>query len=157
MHTHTHTHTHTHSKLTFFIIAVSFLNNVQASSCGDAVFTYTVTPPNFAIQVVNLPPQFTDMKIDCNTNVPVVCATSLNVTDSTVVLDNAVPGQYTNLNDYNFLRSNKSIFPTFDNELVITPTYVGKTFFWHGSCHLWRWLNPCHWRHNCYQHRYSVS
>src|SRR4029077_11931694 len=43
---------------------------------------------------------------------------------STVVLDNTTAGEYTKLNDYNFLRSNRSIFPTFANELILTPTFV---------------------------------
>ena len=50
-----------------------------------------------------------------------------NTTDSLITLDTAYTGEYTNLNDYNFLRSNRSIFPTFDNQFVITPTF-GDTF-----------------------------
>jgi hypothetical protein len=122
IHTHTHTHTPTHKKLSLFlIIALSNFSRLHAASCGDANVTHNVTPPNFQVQVVNLPPQFTDMRVECNTNASALCATSLNVTDSTVTLDTSIPGQYTNLNDYNFLRANKSIFPTFDNDFIIKP------------------------------------
>jgi hypothetical protein len=120
--------THTQIFIILLAIALHSTNEVSAASCGDAAVTTNIISPNFRVQTVTLPPQFTDMRIECTTNTGAFCATSLTVTDSTVVLDTAIAGEYTNLNDYNFLRTNRSIFPTFDNELVLTPTFTGGLF-----------------------------
>jgi hypothetical protein len=76
------------------------------------------------VNLVQLPPQFTNVTVVNNTNAGTLCTPSLQVTDSTIAYDMAAPGNYNNFHDYEVLRANRSIFPTWGNELIITPTYL---------------------------------
>lgn len=117
---------HTHRIKHIFVqafLALSGLYELHAA-CPNVTVTSSSNQPNLQLQSFALTPQFTDMRIECNTATNELCATSLNVTDSTIVFDTATASEYTNLNNYNFLRSNCSIFPTFDNELMLTSTVI---------------------------------
>ena len=96
------------------------------AACPHLVTTTTFFQPTVHFQSITMPPQFTDIKVDCNILADTFCATSLNVTGSTVVCDTTTPGEYTNLTNYNFLRSNRSMFPTFDNDTAFPVTFGNK-------------------------------
>jgi WD40 repeat protein len=111
---------------TFIILLVAFQNSGYGSSCAAVSLAGAiVTPPTTQVNLVQLPPQFTNVTVVNNTNAATLCTPSLQVTDSTVVYDMATPGKYNNFHDYDVaLRANRSVFPAWGNELIITPTYL---------------------------------
>lgn len=117
-----HTHIIKHLLLT---VLLSFVYLAAGNAaCGDIRLTFTLLIPTTQTHVFNLPPQFTDINVECDTNALTLCTTNVNVADETIVLDETTAHAYANMNDYNFLRLNKSIFPNFDNQLVLTPTFM---------------------------------
>jgi hypothetical protein len=113
-----------HVFLMGIILSIAFHPTSHGSCAQVSLAGATVTSPTTQVNLVQLPPQFTNVTVVNNTNVGTLCTLSLQVTDSTVVYDMATPGKYNNFHDYDVLRANRSTFSTYGSSLLITATDV---------------------------------